>query len=83
MADRSRGGGSFGRPSGSLRSRRPPGSPRGDFHFHLESVTYVPGLKCYLCPRPYIGVQKRLSKNQLALLMARGGTAADSESRRS
>ena len=44
---------SSGRPTGSLRSRRPPSRPAGTINHSLKSVTYVPGLKCYPCPRPY------------------------------
>jgi hypothetical protein len=55
MASRSDGGASFGRPTGSLRSRRSLSTGRDYSPPAPKSVTHVPGLICYPCLRPYKG----------------------------
>ena len=53
MGSWSRGGVSSGRLHGFPPETPPPIDERGAFQNHLESVTYVPGLKCYPSPRSY------------------------------
>ena len=76
MANRPRGGGSSGRPSGFPPSRRPLPGAASTNHFRPESVTYVSGLKCVpTSGRPLWSGGATGSKDEKAPSLRRGAAA--------